>query len=278
MHHPASWSPKQKSSAPLPNLSKDQAGRVAWQVLTRGTPLNHSCGRVAKLALERRRVQQRCPRGFSSAALGHRPQNRAKGADPRTGNLKGEKCFCPGVLSPPCPGPPVPGLSWFRVSGSPALPLRVPVCFCSATCFFLLAAGVAFQLPAGGTSGQAQGHRPKNRHRAPTQRPAFTGIPLRTSLLCSSSRLPCSSPSSLLLYFPKASPLSYFLTVAVLRWFSSCGYFCRDRGYMYCVLSTRRRAWSLFLRPMIPYSQFFSARLATFRDARWTCHTQCPST
>ena len=69
-------SPKQKSSAPLPNLSKDQAGRVAWQVLTRGTPLNHSCGRVAKLALERRRVQQRCPRGFSSAALGHRPQNR----------------------------------------------------------------------------------------------------------------------------------------------------------------------------------------------------------
>ena len=170
VHHPASWSPKQKSSAPLPNLSKDQAGRVAWQVLTRGTPLNHSCGRVAKLALEkRRRVQQRCPRGFSSAALGHRPQNRAKGADPRTGNLKGEKCFCPGVLSPPCPGPPVPGLSWFRVSGSPALPLRVPLCFGSATCFFLLAAGVAFQLPAGGTSGQAQGHRPKNRHRAPAQ-------------------------------------------------------------------------------------------------------------
>ena len=31
-----------------------------------------------------------------------------------------------------CPGLPVPGLSWFRVSGSPALPLRFPVCFCSA--------------------------------------------------------------------------------------------------------------------------------------------------
>ena len=116
--------------------------------------------------------------GFSSAALGHRPQNRAKGADPRTGNLKGEKCFCPGVLSSPCPGLPVPGLSWFRVPGSPALPLRVPVCFGSASFFFQLAAGVAFQLPAGGTSGQAQGHRPKNRHRAPTQRPALSGTPL----------------------------------------------------------------------------------------------------
>ena len=61
------------------------------------------------------------------------------------------------------PGLPVPGLSWFQVAGSPALPLRVPVCFCSASCFFLLAAGVTFQLPAGGTSGQTQGHRPKNR-------------------------------------------------------------------------------------------------------------------
>ena len=132
--------------------------------------------------------------GFSSAALGHRPQNRAKGADQRTGNLKGEKCFCPAVLSSPCPGPPVPGLSWFLFVGSPALPLRVPLCLGSASCFFLLAAGVAFLLPGGGTSGQAQWHRPKNRRRAPTQGPAFSGIPLRTALLCTSSRLACSFP------------------------------------------------------------------------------------
>ena len=121
--------PKQKSSAHLPNLSKDQAGRVAWQGLMRGTPLDHSCGRVARRALERRRVQQRCPRGFSGTALGRRPQNRTKGADPRTGNHKGETCFCPGVLSSPCPGLPVPGLSWFRVPGSLALPLLVPFMF-----------------------------------------------------------------------------------------------------------------------------------------------------
>ena len=69
--------PKQKSSAHLPNLSKDQAGRVAWQVLTRGTPLNHSCGRVAKLALERRRVQQRCPRApTQEPGKERRPKNR----------------------------------------------------------------------------------------------------------------------------------------------------------------------------------------------------------
>ena len=149
-------------AALLSQTSRDHScGRVTWQVLMRGTPLDHRCGRVAKLALERRRVQWHCPRGCSSAALGHRPQNRAKGADPRTGNLKGEKWFCPGVLSSPCPGLPVPGLSWFRVAGSPALPLRVPVCFGSASFFFLLAAGVTFQLPAGGTSGQRRGTDPR---------------------------------------------------------------------------------------------------------------------
>ena len=190
--------PKQKSSAHLPNLSKDQAGRVTWQVLTRGTPLNHSCGRVAQLALERRRVQQRCPRGFSSAALGHRPQNRAKGADPRTGTPKRRKVFLPGcsVFSlswPACagaflvPGPwfsgPAPsgsGLFWFRLV------------------FFSTGRGRHVPAPNGRDVGSSSG--------APTQGPAFSGIPLRTALLCASSRLctssrlPCSSPSSL--FFP----------------------------------------------------------------------------
>ena len=100
------------------------------------------------------------------------------GTDPRTGQraptqepalLKGETCFCPGVLSSSCPGLPVLGLSWFRVAGSPVLSRRVPVWLLSSSCFFPLAVGVTFQLPAGGTSGQAQGHRPKKR--------AFRGIP-----------------------------------------------------------------------------------------------------
>ena len=94
--------------------------------------------------------------GSISAALGHRPQNRAKGADPRTGNLKRETCFCPGVLSSPCPGLPVPGLSWFRVAGSPALPLRVPVCF--------VPPDVSFHWPrASRSSSQREGRRVKRR-------------------------------------------------------------------------------------------------------------------
>ena len=177
-------------AALLSQTSRDHScGRVTWQVLTRGTPLNHSCGRVAQRALERRRVQQRCPRGFSSAALGHRPQNRAKGADPRTGNLKGEKWFCPGVLSSPCPGLPVPGLSWFRVAGSPALPLRVPVCFLFRLMFLSTGRGRHVPAPSGRDVGSAQGHRPKNR--------PFPGIPLRTLKSCSSSLLPSSFSSSL---------------------------------------------------------------------------------
>ena len=178
VHHPASWFPlgsrlsllSRRAALLCQTSQKNQAGRVAWQVLTRGTPLDHSCGRVAKLALERRRVQQRCPRGFSSAATraptpepdkGRRPKNRhsskAKSASARV------FCLLP-VLAFFCRG--FPGsrslVLW-------ALPLRVPVCFGSASCFFLLAAGVTFQLPAGGTSGQIQG--------APTQEPAFFRYP-----------------------------------------------------------------------------------------------------
>ena len=67
--------------ATLPNLSRPplwsshpgrcshRAGRVTWQGLMRGTLLDHRCGRVAKLALERRR---------GSVAL-------PSGTDPRTG-------------------------------------------------------------------------------------------------------------------------------------------------------------------------------------------------
>ena len=97
------------------------------------------------------RVQQRCPRAPSpEPCKGRRPKNRH--------SKKRAKRVSALVL-----GLPVPGLSWFRVAGSPALPLRVPVWPLSSSCFFPLAAGVTFQLLEGGTSGQTQGHRPKNR-------------------------------------------------------------------------------------------------------------------
>ena len=169
--------------------------------------MNHSYGRVAQRALERRRVQQRCPRGFSSAALGHRPQNRAKGADPRTGNLKGEKCSCPGVLSSPCPGLPVPGLSWF-----PGRWFSGPCPF--GFLFLFVPPDVSFHWPrASRSSSQREGRRVKIRGTDPRtgtgHRPKdrlfqvslYVRLCWRTSSrLCTLSRLPCSSPSSLLLF------------------------------------------------------------------------------
>ena len=160
----------QSSSATLPNSRDHSCGRVIWQVLMRGKPFDHRCGRVAQLALERRRVQQRCPRGFSSAALGHRPQNRAKGADPRTGTPQRRNVFLPGCF--------VFSLSWPACGGAFLVPGRwfsgpAP----SGSCLFLfrlmfLSTGRGRHVPAPGGRdvGSAQGHRPKNR--------PFPGIPL----------------------------------------------------------------------------------------------------
>ena len=134
----------------------------------RGTPLDHRCGRVAKLALERRRVQWHCPRAPTpEPGKGRRPKNRHSSKAKRVSALV--SCLIP-VLACLCWG--------FPGSGSLVLrpcPFGFLFVFCSASCFFLLAAGVTFQLPAGGTSGQAQRHRPKNRYRAPTQGPVFSG-------------------------------------------------------------------------------------------------------
>ena len=69
----------ERSGAPLPNLSKDQAGRATWQVLMRGTPFDHRRGRVAWQGLRRRRVQWYCPRAPTpepSSKNGQRPKNR----------------------------------------------------------------------------------------------------------------------------------------------------------------------------------------------------------
>ena len=65
----------------------------------------------------------------------------------------------------------------------------VLVCFLFLLLFRSMAAGVTFQLPEGGTSGQTQGHEPKNRYWAPTQGRALSGTPL--DVRCSWTLVPC---------------------------------------------------------------------------------------
>ena len=143
--------------------------------------MDHSYGRVAQRALERRRVQQRCPRGFDP-----RTGQRAPTQEPAL--LKGEKCFCPGVLSSRTgtpqrrkvllPGCSVFSLSWPSSAGAFLVPGRwfsgpAP----SGSCLFLfrlmfLSTGRGRHVPA--PSGRDVG----SNSGAPTQEPAFSGIPL----------------------------------------------------------------------------------------------------
>ena len=142
----------------------DQVGRVAMLALRRYAFDQY--GRVASLGLKRRAptlepIKGRRP-DIRATNKGHRPKNRH--------SLNG-MCFVPGVLFSPW--------AWLAAS-VPFLGCSFagpgPVCFLFL--FLLLAAGVTFQLLEGGTSGQTQGHRPKNRFWAPTQGPALSGIPL----------------------------------------------------------------------------------------------------
>ena len=135
-------------------------------------------GRVALAGTQkRRRVQWHCPRAPTpEPGKGRRPKNRQS---------QRRKVFLPGC--------PVSFLSWpaccrgFPGSGSLVLrplSLRVPcLVFVPPDVSFLLAAGVTFQLPAGGTSGQAQGHRPEEP--ALSRYPSLRGICLTFSLRCS---------------------------------------------------------------------------------------------
>ena len=140
----------QSSSAALPNLSRPQL----WSSHLAGAHERHAFGPQLWTS-----CQAGTRKAEGSAAL-------PSGTDPRTGQrapnqepalLKGETCFCPGVLSSPCPGLPVPGLSWFRFTGSPALPLLlVPLCF--------VPPDVSFPWPrASRSSSQREGRRVKRR-------------------------------------------------------------------------------------------------------------------
>ena len=149
----------------LPNLSKDQAGRVAWQGLMRGTSLNHSCGRVAKLALERRKVQQRCPRAPTpEPGKGRRPKNRQS---------QKRKVFLPGcsVFSlswPACAGAFLVLGRWF------SCPAPSGSCLFFVLLLFLsIGRGRHVPAPSGRDVGSSAG--------APTQEPALSRyLPFRT--------------------------------------------------------------------------------------------------
>ena len=148
--------------------------------------------------------------GFSSPALGGSAAL-PSGTDPRTGQraptqelalLKGETCFCPGVF--------VFSLSWPACGGAFLVLGRwfsgpAP----SGSCLFLLRLMFLSPWPrASRSSSQREGRRVKGRGTDPRtgtgHRPKdrlFSGTPLRTCFSFISSRLPCSFPSSLLLYF-----------------------------------------------------------------------------
>ena len=128
-------------------------------------------GRVAKLALKRRRVQWHSPRAPTlEPSKGRRPKNRATKKGAPTQELAQSKR---NVFRPWCP---VFALAWLAAP-VPFLGCSFPrarSCLCLfLLLFLLLAAGVTFQLLEGGTSGQTQGHRPKNWYRAPTQERPF---------------------------------------------------------------------------------------------------------
>ena len=126
--------------------------------------------------------------GFSGTSLGRRAngadpstEQQRKGTDPKNRHSLNEMCFVPGVRLSLWPGWLPRFLFWGALFPGPVLSVVLFL-------FLLLAAGVTFQLLEGGTSGQTQGHRPKNQYWAPTQGPALSGTPL--DVRCSETLAP----------------------------------------------------------------------------------------
>ena len=179
----------QSSGATLPKLSRPPlwsshlvrcshcCGRVTLQVLMRGTPFDHRCGRVAWQGLKK-------GGGFSGTALGRRPQNRTKGADPRTGTPLKRNVFLPWC--------PVSSLSWPACAWSLLAPVRwfsglAP----SGSWFVFVPPLVSFYWPrASRSSSRREGRRVKRKGTDPStstgHRPKdrlLQVLPLRTALL-----------------------------------------------------------------------------------------------
>ena len=224
-----------------------RAGRVTWQGLMRGTPLDHRCGRVAKLALERRRVQWHWSRAPTpEPGKGRRPENQHSSKAKRVSALV--SCF---FL--PCPGLPLPGLSWFQVAVSPALSLRVPLCFLFRLVFLSTGRGRHAPAPGGRDVG--------SNARAPTQEPVQGADPrtgffmyhLCTNFLRTSLCLTCSFPCTLLFIFRVCfGHCSSYLRHRRFhtQWYKTSPQvlsgFCRSPGEAQAALDGGRRSrWSL---------------------------------
>ena len=98
----------QSSSATLPNLSRPQSWSSHLASAHERQAFDHRCGRVAKLALERRRVQWHCPRAPTpEPGKGHQTKNRQS---------QRRKVFLPGCS--------VFSLSWPACAWSLLVPVR----------------------------------------------------------------------------------------------------------------------------------------------------------
>ena len=139
-------------------------------------------------------VQQRCPRAPTpEPGKGRRPKNRHSSKAKRVS----ARVFC--LL-------PVLACLWRGFPGSGSLVLR-PCLFgflfvLFRLMFLFLGRGRHVPAPSGRTSGQAQGHRPKNWNWAPTQGPAFSGtLYVRVSRLFRRACLVLSLPLCYFIYF-----------------------------------------------------------------------------
>ena len=171
--------------------------------LKRGTPLATSLEVKFRLGTGKAEGPVHCPPAPTlKPSKGRRPKNR---------HTQIEMWKWPWCL--------VSCLSWLAVRVSfpgsvPWFSFPVPVCFLSvfssSFCFFLLAAGVTSQLPDGRHVGsKREGTDPRNGTGAPTQGPVFFQLLLYVQLSCVPRRAcPCTSSSTLTLYFPRMLSLT----------------------------------------------------------------------
>ena len=157
----------QSSSASLPNLSRPQLWSSHLAGAHERQAFDHRCGRVAKLALERRRVQQRCPRAPTpEPGKRRRPKNRQS---------QRRKMFLPACS--------VFSLSWPACAWSLLVPVRWfsgPAPSGSSLFWFrlmFLSIGRGRRVPA--PSGRDVGSSAE----APTQEPALSRYPFSCVVL-----------------------------------------------------------------------------------------------